>query len=54
MSVKDKDALVDLLLDEGRREGWKKLVNKYQKENKIVTLQSIEREYRKNLNNKAP
>lgn len=54
MPVRDKDALVDLLIDEGRREGWKKLVNKYQKENKIVTLQSIEKEYRKNLNKKAP
>lgn len=54
MPVRDKDALADLLLDEGRREGWKKLVNKYQKENQIVTLQSIELEYRKNLNKKAP
>ncbi len=52
--VRDKDALIDLLLDEGRRAGWRKLIDKYQRENLIVPLQKIEMDYRKQLNEKAP
>ena len=51
--IKDKEVLTDLLLSESRRAGWKKLINKYQKQNTIVSLQTIELEYRKTLN-KAP
>lgn len=52
IQVRDKDALADLLLDEGRRAEWKKLINKYQKNNQIIPLQYIELEYRKNRTTK--
>lgn len=47
ITVRDREALTDLLLDSFRREGWKKLIKKYQKRNCIISLQAIELEYRK-------
>lgn len=44
--VKDKEILTDLLLDEYRRKGWRKLVKRHKYANQIVSLQVIELEYR--------
>ncbi len=52
--VKDKEVLTELLLDEGRRDGWRKLIKKYKNANKVVSLQAIEIEYRKERDKKAP
>lgn len=52
--VSDRDALIDLLLDGDRRDGWKKLIKKYEKNNQVVSLQRVELEYRENLAKKAP
>ena len=50
--VNDKEVLTDLLLDEDRRAAWKRIANKHQKKNEVMSLQAIELEYRKTK--KAP
>lgn len=50
--VRDKEIVTELLLDEGRRSGWRKLIKEHKNANDIVPLQQIENEYRENLSSK--
>ena len=45
--IKKKDTMFELILDENRRKGWQKLMEKYKKADKIVPVQYIELEYSK-------
>lgn len=53
--VKDKEVVVELLLDADRRGVWKKIIKRVcLKQNRVVSLQAIELEYRKKRLKKAP
>lgn len=51
--VKDQEKLIKYLSSKKRQKVWEKIIKRYLKDDKIVSLQAIEVEYQKSLNRKA-